>query len=379
MDHPTALRLPEPSVSANEALVQHAFSFCTNIEAGIAVSIKDETRTGQEDEDIFKGEVEGEVDYVKDSTCDLSAKARTHEAAFCGFELSLQAWFNGFTNLPTLATSCAMRVQKVNDTRSGTLVPQGNQYLPLPGQLAAGGLLTHLGRKRYTVHLITAGGPWPQGEPQQIKALPSQVVPYIRARLDGMNDGIFLTEDRQRKITTLDVDYQEAAQVQAHLAQHLLGIMALTMATVQLARLKMRSLQTYCLFLTYKSMTRRNIWSHLELLAVCESLKAFESSVAGHDIQIRMNNMIVVYYINKQGGTHLLPLLYLMMKLWEWRYAHHVFLMAVHVVLLDQPTASTGQPTASTGSQNGSTRRHSPSSTGAGVSQRRTCLPPGRT
>ncbi|XP_072837728.2 cytosolic iron-sulfur assembly component 2A isoform X1 [Pogona vitticeps] len=39
--------------------------------------------------------------------------------------------------------------------------------------------------------------------------------------------------------------------------------------------------------------------------------------------------------INKQGGAHSLSLLYLAVKLWEWCYLHHIFPIAVHIVLDD--------------------------------------------
>ena len=43
------------------------------------------------------------------------------------------------------------------------------------------------------------------------------------------------------------------------------------------------------------------------------------------------DNMTTLYYINKQGGTHSLSLLYLSIHLWEWCYDHHLFPVAIHV------------------------------------------------
>lgn len=42
-----------------------------------------------------------------------------------------------------------------------------------------------------------------------------------------------------------------------------------------------------------------------------------------------------MYYINKQGGTHSLSLLYLAVHHWEWCYDRHIFPVAIHVATED--------------------------------------------
>lgn len=61
--------------------------------------------------------------------------------------------------------------------------------------------------------------------------------------------------------------------------------------------------------------------NHLELLAVIKAFRAFEPPIAGQAIQLVADNTTVMFYVNKQGGTHLPSLLYLTMHLWEWCYA----------------------------------------------------------
>ena len=51
------------------------------------------------------------------------------------------------------------------------------------------------------------------------------------------------------------------------------------------------------------------------------------------------DNLTTLYYINKQGGTHSLTLLYLAIHLWEWCYDHHIFPVAVHVSTEDNNVA----------------------------------------
>ena len=73
---------------------------------------------------------------------------------------------------------------------------------------------------------------------------------------------------------------------------------------------------------------------NLELLAIFKVFCAFLPVIAGTALQVTMDNTTARYYINKQGGTHLLPLLYLAVQFWEWCLEHH-FSSAVHISTQD--------------------------------------------
>ena len=79
--------------------------------------------------------------------------------------------------------------------------------------------------------------------------------------------------------------------------------------------------------------------NYLEILVVIKAFRAFYPLVVGRGVQVAPYNMTTLYYINKQGGTHSLPLLYLAIHLWEWCYNHHIFPVAIHVSTEDNDVA----------------------------------------
>ena len=56
-------------------------------------------------------------------------------------------------------------------------------------------------------------------------------------------------------------------------------------------------------------------------------------------MQLATDNTTAMHYVNKEGGTHSLSLLYLTIDLWEWCYQHHVFPIAVHISTEDNYVA----------------------------------------
>ena len=63
----------------------------------------------------------------------------------------------------------------------------------------------------------------------------------------------------------------------------------------------------------------------LELLAIYKAFRAFEHLLCGRVVQVASDNTIAIFYLNKQGGTHSLHLLYLSVKIWGWCYSRHIF------------------------------------------------------
>ena len=68
-------------------------------------------------------------------------------------------------------------------------------------------------------------------------------------------------------------------------------------------------------------------WSHLhriphinqlEFLAVMLACKHFQTALAGRSIMIQTDNVTVASYINRQGGTHSVPLNRLAAQFWSW-------------------------------------------------------------
>ena len=76
---------------------------------------------------------------------------------------------------------------------------------------------------------------------------------------------------------------------------------------------------------------QRNHINLLELLAVYKALRAFETQVSGHHIQVTSDNTTVVFYINKQGGTRSRKLIELTLHIWEWCIHRRITLTAVHI------------------------------------------------
>lgn len=78
------------------------------------------------------------------------------------------------------------------------------------------------------------------------------------------------------------------------------------------------------------SQSRLHI-NHLELLTVFLALKHFLHALQGHHVLVRTDNTTVLSYINRQGGTHSLPLLQLSRSLLLWSQDHLQSLRATHV------------------------------------------------
>ena len=230
---------------------------------------------------------------------------------------------------------------------------------------------------------------------------PSQVADYIGATINSLTARVSLPTARIKKLQKAIRRFRPHRTVSARHAQHLLGLMASTTATVQHARLKMRSLQAWFLTLFNpmtddqekrlrvtpelaqqlrwwvfpphlligrpfrplqltiqvttdasttgwgahcKSHRVHALWStkekrlhinHLEMWAVIKAFRAFLPLLHGRAVQLVTDNTTTMHYINKQGGTHSMTLLYLAVILWEYCYTHHIFPIAVYVSTAD--------------------------------------------
>ncbi|KAJ7344144.1 hypothetical protein JRQ81_000094 [Phrynocephalus forsythii] len=60
----------------------------------------------------------------------------------------------------------------------------------------------------------------------------------------------------------------------------------------------------------------------LEMLAIIKVFKVYWNLIERKTVQLVMDNTTVMYYVNKQGGTHLAPLLRITLTLWHWCIAH---------------------------------------------------------
>jgi len=69
----------------------------------------------------------------------------------------------------------------------------------------------------------------------------------------------------------------------------------------------------------------------LELKAVVLALQGFEHLVVGRSVLIQSDNRTVVAYINRQGGTHSIPLCMMVLSLWEWCILKGMHLLAAHI------------------------------------------------
>ena len=81
-------------------------------------------------------------------------------------------------------------------------------------------------------------------------------------------------------------------------------------------------------------------WSHsdckfhisgLELKAVILALHYWVTVLRGHQVMIATDNTTVVYYINKQGGTHFHTLLRLVVDLFRWLQTQDIASRARHI------------------------------------------------
>nr|XP_060639431.1 uncharacterized protein LOC132779779 [Anolis sagrei ordinatus] len=77
----------------------------------------------------------------------------------------------------------------------------------------------------------------------------------------------------------------------------------------------------------------------LELLAVDKGLKSFEKVLSGKVIQVLTDNTTVMYYLNKQGGTHSGPLLDLCLEIWNWCISRRIHLIVTHLPGVDNGLA----------------------------------------
>lgn len=51
----------------------------------------------------------------------------------------------------------------------------------------------------------------------------------------------------------------------------------------------------------------------------------------GNVVLVAKDNMTTMHYINKQGGTHYLHVLYLSITLWKWCLTQHFYLLVMHI------------------------------------------------
>ena len=103
--------------------------------------------------------------------------------------------------------------------------------------------------QRHTVCPSHSASTRPVYKLREINLEPSQVMNYIRARLDSIHARMFLPPEHIQKIRRAVQKFKPHGRVSARLAQHLLGLMASTTCTLSHARLKMRSLQSWLLVL----------------------------------------------------------------------------------------------------------------------------------
>jgi len=79
--------------------------------------------------------------------------------------------------------------------------------------------------------------------------------------------------------------------------------------------------------------------NYLELLAAFLALQCFAKHSNGIVIQMKLDNVTAVTYINKLGGTHSQPLCQLALTVWDWCIRRNVFLVAEHLPGKDNITA----------------------------------------
>jgi len=79
--------------------------------------------------------------------------------------------------------------------------------------------------------------------------------------------------------------------------------------------------------------------NYLELLAAFLALQCFIKHSNGITIQMKLDNVTAVTYINKLGGTHSEALCQLALTIWDWCVQRDVFLVAEHLPGKDNITA----------------------------------------
>ena len=71
--------------------------------------------------------------------------------------------------------------------------------------------------------------------------------------------------------------------------------------------------------------------NYLELLAAFLALQCFAKHIKGLTIQLKLDNVTAVTYINKLGGTHSPVLCQLALTIWDWCIQRDIFLLAEHL------------------------------------------------
>jgi len=79
--------------------------------------------------------------------------------------------------------------------------------------------------------------------------------------------------------------------------------------------------------------------NYLELLAAFLALQCFAKHSRGTTVQMKLDNVTAVTYINKLGGTHSQPLCQLVLTIWDWCIQRDVYLVAEHLPGKDNITA----------------------------------------
>jgi len=71
--------------------------------------------------------------------------------------------------------------------------------------------------------------------------------------------------------------------------------------------------------------------NHLELLAAFLAVKCFAKGKSNITIQLKLDNITAVSYINRMGGTHSQPLCNLAISVWDWSLQRGIYLIAEHL------------------------------------------------
>ena len=71
--------------------------------------------------------------------------------------------------------------------------------------------------------------------------------------------------------------------------------------------------------------------NYLKLLAAFLALQCFAKHSNGITIQLKLNNVTVVTYINKLGGTQSPVLCQLVLTIWDWCIQKNIFLLAEYL------------------------------------------------
>ena len=71
--------------------------------------------------------------------------------------------------------------------------------------------------------------------------------------------------------------------------------------------------------------------NYLELLAAFLAIQCFMKEKSGITIQLKLDNITAVSYINRMGGTHSQPLCNLAVTIWEWTLQRNLYLATEHL------------------------------------------------